>query len=207
MYILAHVGITLGAALAGSGVCNFISSRLENKRSLENFRSQEPTASISPESHLSITSLARTLGSFLDIRFLIIGSMLPDIIDKPLGHAFFANGRIISHTLLFAALLLILGGYFNINYKNKWLLGLGIGTFAHLILDTMWTTPRTLFWPLYGWLFPKYEETDWIAVWVSNLSSPSVFIPELIGGAIILIFIVLVVYQRRTLVFLKKGTL
>ena len=50
----------------------------------------------------------------VDIRLLAIGSLLPDIIDKPVGQVFFrgtfSDGRIFSHTLLFLALV-SLGGY------------------------------------------------------------------------------------------------
>jgi hypothetical protein len=36
-----------------------------------------------------------------DIRLLILGSLLPDLIDKPLGHIILPenNGRIFAHTL------------------------------------------------------------------------------------------------------------
>lgn len=41
----------------------------------------------------------------LDLRLVIIGSMLPDLIDKPLGIYLMgntlSNGRVLSHTLVF----------------------------------------------------------------------------------------------------------
>ncbi|MFP3975182.1 MAG: hypothetical protein ACLFVK_03050, partial [Dehalococcoidia bacterium] len=49
----------------------------------------------------------------IDYRIALIGSMLPDIIDKPLGiYIFtetFSNGRIYAHTLLFFLVLLLIG--------------------------------------------------------------------------------------------------
>lgn len=48
----------------------------------------------------------------VDYRLVLIGSMLPDIIDKPLGIAFPAalgSGRTVAHTFLFLFLLFCAG--------------------------------------------------------------------------------------------------
>ena len=46
------------------------------------------------------------LKTIIDPKYLVIGALLPDLIDKPLGRVIFAstiaNGRIIGHTLLFS---------------------------------------------------------------------------------------------------------
>ncbi len=47
----------------------------------------------------------------IDVRLLMLGSILPDLIDKPLGHLIFPedNGRIFAHSLLFVILLVLIG--------------------------------------------------------------------------------------------------
>ena len=53
------------------------------------------------------------INSIIDKKFLIIGALLPDLIDKPLRMVIFssclANGRIIGHTLLFSVIILLIG--------------------------------------------------------------------------------------------------
>ena len=96
----------------------------------------------------------KSLGQHIDIRILLIGSLLPDIIDKPLGYLIFpetlANGRIFCHTFLFLFLVIAIGLYFHRKVKSNWLLVLSFGTFTHLVFDQIWLAPHTLFWPLYG---------------------------------------------------------
>jgi len=60
------------------------------------------------------------LKTIIDPKYLVIGALLPDIIDKPLGMVIFAStittGRMIGHTLLFSLLLLLVGLYL---YEKK----------------------------------------------------------------------------------------
>ena len=48
----------------------------------------------------------------VDLRFLALGSVLPDLLDKPIGTIFFADtfasGQIFGHSLLFASLLMVI---------------------------------------------------------------------------------------------------
>ncbi|HJJ29437.1 MAG TPA: metal-dependent hydrolase [Methanocorpusculum sp.] len=84
-----------------------------------------------------------------------IGGVIPDIIDKPLGQILLADtlnfGRIYAHTLLFAAVLIILGAVIWYKYRQRILLFcLGIGVLLHQFSDTMWTAPINWFWPFLG---------------------------------------------------------
>ncbi len=51
------------------------------------------------------------LQTIIDPTYLVIGSLLPDLIDKPLGIIIYsstiANGRTIAHTLLFSFTLFL----------------------------------------------------------------------------------------------------
>jgi len=92
-----------------------------------------------------------------------LGSLLPDIIDKPVGQFFFrdtfSNGRIFCHTLLFLILITLAGLCLYRSRGKTWLLGFSFGTFMHLIQDQMWLEPRTFLWPLYGFAFEKIDLT------------------------------------------------
>jgi hypothetical protein len=96
---------------------------------------------------------------FIDPTYLVIGSLLPDLIDKPLGTIIFpsaiANGRTITHTLFFSFTLFLTGLYMYAKIGDIKVLTLASGSIFHLMEDRMWKSPRTLFWPLIGWRFRK----------------------------------------------------
>lgn len=166
-------------------------------------------------SHRGITSWTVSLAKHIDIRLLLIGSILPDIVDKPIGLYFFkdtfSNGQIFGHTLLFFVVITLVGLALYLSLKKIWVLVLAFGTFTHLILDRMWQNPRTLLWPLYGSSFERYEILSF-ARWVQDLfqtvsTSPVLSIPELTGITIIIWFIWLLVRRKKFCVFLKNGQL
>ena len=104
------------------------------------------------------------LRAIIDPRYLAIGALLPDLIDKPIGRIIFAssvaNGRIIGHTLLLCILFFIIGLYLYEKRGSVKVNALAVGSFFHLFEDQMWAQPRTLFWPLFGSNFPK-DHTDY----------------------------------------------
>ena len=129
----------------------------------------------------SMLSYFRDNNGCLDYRMIIIGSMLPDIIDKPLFLLFSESGlftgRSHTHTLLFA-LLLLSGGLL---IRKSWLLDLSLGNLFHLFLDFIWKSPETLFWPLLG-NFEPYQAEGWFSdIWYNLTHSPEIYIPEIIG--------------------------
>jgi len=126
----------------------------------------------------------------IDYRQIVIGSLLPDMIDKPVGMILLPlnNGRIFGHTLLFVLILLI------ISLKYRKFLFLSFASFLHLIEDEIWNEPETLFWPLLGFEFPAKEHSSFYEYIERILSeyTPSlsyVFISEVIGFIIILAFL------------------
>ncbi|MBL4930739.1 metal-dependent hydrolase [Clostridium paridis] len=148
----------------------------------------------------------------LDYRVILIGSILPDIIDKPIGagifRGIFHNSRIFAHTLIFSVSLLLLGGYklYKSN-KNKILL-LGISSSIHLILDSMWLFPSILLWPYLGFKFPIRAEGDWLkSDFIRLITDPSYFIPELIGFCIIGYYFIRVIKRKKIKEFILKGEL
>jgi hypothetical protein len=105
-----------------------------------------------------------------------LGAILPDIVDKPLGHLLLQStldsGRIIAHTLLFLGLVSA-AGLMAWRYRlTPLVLVLAMGVASHLVLDTMWDNPTTLFWPALGpfvpYHYPGYFETSF----VTEVTSP-----------------------------------
>lgn len=175
MLLLAHVGITLGIA---KGV----------KKALK---------------HFGINELAKNI----DYRLVILGSVLPDIIDKPLGGIIFketiGNGRIYSHTLFFLLFLSALAAYLWLKNRRPGLLVVAGGCIVHHILDGMWLYPRTFLWPAYGWAFPKGHPEKWLQLWLNLLNEPRYFLPEVIGGIIILCFVKNLFSRRKFVKFIN----
>lgn len=88
------------------------------------------------------------------------GAVLPDLIDKPLGHIVLAGtvnyGRIYFHglTILF---LVLLAGLLIYRYRGRiGLLAVAAGMASHQILDGMWRQPVEWFWPFLGPL-PRHD--------------------------------------------------
>jgi inner membrane protein len=187
MLLFGHAGITLGAAALAAGAFNRGESDELPRRAW-------------------FAALTRRI----DARLLLIGSMLPDIIDKPVGQYFFAetfrNGRIYAHTLLF---LLLLAGAGYILFKRRrqiWLVTIAAGTLAHLALDEMWQVPGTLFWPAMGFDFPRYELGGYIGNLLKQLlSNPYVYVSEAIGLAILAWFGGWLLSRRKLGVLMRRG--
>ena len=183
MLILGHAGITLGAATLAAGVASY----------------RQPGE-----------SWFAKLSHYIDIRFLLVGSLLPDIIDKPVGQYFFRetfnNGRIFSHTILFLVVVSAIGYYVFKRHRNVWMLSLAAGTLMHLVLDEMWNTPATLFWPFMGVSFPAVELTGWAASILEALfSEPFLYITEAVGLVILVWFAAVIIRKGDVGVFLRYG--
>lgn len=144
--------------------------------------------------HVGLTLAISRLLHHVNLAALALGSMLPDIIDKPLGLIVFGSpnmGRTIAHTLLFLLLFAALSFY----TRDIRLISITWGVLAHLILDGMWNSPEILLWPLLG-PFPERQLIDtlsYIEMLLAGLKNPGILIPELAGFAYLLLF----VYSRR----------
>lgn len=150
--------------------------------------------------------------SSIDYRLVMLGAMLPDLIDKPIGawlfRSTFHNSRIIAHSLVFSITLMILGSCYFYKRKNNNITLLGASSFIHQILDSMWLYPGILYWPAYGWKFPTRPEGNWVESSLSKLlTDPYVYMPEMIGAAIVAYYMGKVIAQGSLKEFLKYGKL
>ena len=124
----------------------------------------------------------------MDLRVLVLGALLPDLIDKPIGSVLFASyfdtGRIYAHTLLFAAVALtavMLATRRGSAARKRWM-ALPIGVLLHLLLD-MPIDAETLWWPVLGLEFPSFAEGAFVDLLAYLMRSPWVILQELLGGA------------------------
>ncbi len=157
--------------------------------------------------HVGITVAAfllisRKFGFAVDYKYIILGSMLSDIIDKSMGFFFFGNnGRIIAHTLFFAVLLTLIA------FRSRNLMLVAGGVWTHIILDRMWTDPQTLLWPFLGSFSRHNISVEW---WVNMLFNDAyTYAGEIAGGIILLYIFVRGKYYKPANIrgFLSKGNL
>ena len=211
MLIFGHIGITLGAAVLLNGALTKSHTFLTGMDELRGQSTLSPEKPSHQNRSSGTSSWLASLADHIDIRLLLIGSLLPDIIDKPIGRFFFAetfsNGRIFCHTLLFLTLLILGGLYLYWRHSKTWLLILSFGTFVHLILDGMWLKPQTLLWPLYGLQFEKGGcLKSWLrGMFYAFLDNPIMGVPEIAGAGIAIWFIWLLVHRGKLYAFIRNG--
>ena len=207
MLLFGHIGITAGVVKA----CDVLASMPKPGRSYEPDSSLKFGTVISRKLrlHYLLNGTKERIGS-IDYRIVLVGSLLPDIIDKPLWLLTAAeipfSGRGYTHSLLLN-LALFIGGLVLSRYRKSWLLLISLSSFMHLIFDQMWNSPAVLLWPLLG-PFPKEETVDWLPnIFQALFSYPDVYIPEIIGLAIVLLFAYRVVMRKSVMSFVRGGAI
>ncbi|MDK2917221.1 MAG: hypothetical protein PWR25_1778 [Euryarchaeota archaeon] len=122
-------------------------------------------------------ALTGRLGDRRLIGFAALGAVLPDLLDKPVGHVLLAeslnSGRLFAHGLLFLMILTVAGIALHRRRESVALLAVAAGVFSHQVLDAMWALPVTWYFPLFG-PYEPYEFTNYfggaILAEVSSLS-------------------------------------
>jgi len=81
-----------------------------------------------------------------DYRLVVVGALLPDLLDGPFG------GARVAHTLLSAVVVLAVVMLNTRSHRRlrRSLLAVPIGLFAHLVADGMWARTETFWWPFFG---------------------------------------------------------
>jgi len=211
MLLFGHIGITAGAVKA----CDILVSMTNPGNNYQPNSSLKSTAFINSERLRSRNLLNGIKGRLdsIDYRLVLLGSLLPDIIDKPvwflvtgLTNDTALGGRDYAHSLLFN-LVLVIGGLVLIRYRKSWLLIISLSSFMHLILDQMWNSPEILLWPLMGSL-PELETAGWLPdLFQALFSYPEVYIPEIIGLVIIFLFACRLAMKRSVTIFVREGAI
>jgi len=133
---------------------------------------------------------------------LIIGSLLPDIIDKILLFLNLGSGRGISHTILFVLISSIV-----LHFITKGRKAISIPFFVGLVIHLILDLPKVpLFYPFIMYDFSMIE--DPFGVWLYTLfHNPVVYLTE-ITGVLIFIFILISnkLYSRKDITdYLKRN--
>jgi len=93
----------------------------------------------------------------MDLRMLLLGALLPDLVDTPIGLLFydrFGGVRLFTHGLILAAAVMVAVVLSTRRGRPRKLwMPLAIGLLFHILLDAMWFDAETLWWPLLGWSF------------------------------------------------------
>ncbi len=195
MLVLGHAGLTLGSGI----LMSWISSRSHANRG--------HLSSEAPRGENSSRSLASFWGS-MDYRLLMVGALLPDLIDKSLSTVLFGDlfvhGRASAHTLVWLAVISVAGLCLYIRKYRAWLLSLAFGTLMHMILDQMWVFPGIFFWPACGWT-PTMRDYSVGGLLDDLFHRPATYIPEIVGAIILAAFVITLVRRHRVLAFVRTG--
>jgi inner membrane protein len=122
----------------------------------------------------------------VDVRFLLVGAILPDLIDLPVGTLIFAHrystGELWFHSLIIPTIYMIGVLLFTRRGRRRraWM-ALGVGWLFHLLLDGMWVNDEVFLWPFFGWEIPPGAAPYWPLAWERALVDPWRWITEVIG--------------------------
>lgn len=127
----------------------------------------------------------------MDLRYLALGAVLPDLIDTPLGIIFWSSVgavRLVSHSIMFAmtVMFVVLIVTRRGPTRKRWML-VATGLLFHLLLDVMWNQPETLWWPFLGSAFTSTGFLTYGAYLANLLTNPVVWLGELVGLAYLVI--------------------
>ncbi len=150
----------------------------------------------------------------VDVRYLSLGAILPDLIDKPVGTIIapdaFGASRLWGHSLLFAATVMVLVLVVTSRGPGRkpWM-ALSVGVFFHLGLDAMWLSRETFLWPFLGLEFTPGIDDYWAGFLGRVLESPLA-----VGGEIVGLLYLMLAWRRsglgdadRRSAFLRTGIL
>lgn len=148
----------------------------------------------------------------LDYRIVMVASLAPDFLDKPLGLWLAPDlvnhgTRTLGHTTALAVLLLAVAwAVLSVSGSSRWLTACASSA-GHLVLDRIWTEPVTAVWPLLGWAFPEASTTfsTWSSSHVRDLSTLYTDPVEVAGAVVLMLLAVRVLRRKGALRFLRSG--
>ncbi|HSQ93756.1 MAG TPA: metal-dependent hydrolase, partial [Methanoregula sp.] len=119
----------------------------------------------------------------------IAGSLLPDLLDKPLMllvPGVFGSTRTIGHSLLLVTVLVLVATI--LWYRNRTILGIAFAAsvLLHQIPDLMWTFPVTWFFPLNGMFSVAAVSGNFLDFLLLELTNPSEWVFALASGILVI---------------------
>ena len=122
----------------------------------------------------------------VDVRFLLVGAILPDLVDLPVGTLILADrystGELWLHSLLVPTIYMsiVLLATRRGRRRRAWM-AVGIGWLLHLLLDGMWTSRDLFLWPFFGVEIPSGETPFWPMAWDRAMSDSWRWAKEAVG--------------------------
>lgn len=121
----------------------------------------------------------------MDLRFLALGAIAPDVIDLPIGifgWSTFESVRLAAHSLTFGAIVMVavLIATRRGPRRKRWML-FAVGILLHLALDAMWRSPETLWWPFLGTAFTSSGFATYGAYLRDLVANPIMWAGEVVG--------------------------
>jgi len=146
----------------------------------------------------------------MEYRLLLVASLLPDIVDKPLTSMLLDRslyeGRGFGHSLAFLLLLGGLGLVYRLWRKDCIPATILFGVIFHDILDVMWLHAGILFWPLYGWTFPSAANEAWHGfITIGRRKILWLDVLDTLGALLLLHFFYKIASKDNLFHFLKTG--
>ena len=167
----------------------------------------------------------RTSSNFVDYRVVMVGAILPDIIDKPLIQLIyglqFHSGHFIAHSFIFSGTLIAIGIFLLIINRTKNVFLLGICCLIHQLFDKLMLLPSILLSTGLGGTSSITRNFEFIHRITSHIYrvapykeavrnyffEPNVLISEIMGFIIVVYFIGKVYINKGFDKFLKYGEL
>jgi hypothetical protein len=123
----------------------------------------------------------------VDVRYLVLGALAPDLIDLPVGTILFADrfstGELWGHSLAVPALYMtIVLLTTRRGRRRRAMMALGVGWLFHLLLDGMWANDEVFLWPFFGGISPGMKPY-WPLAWERAMHDPWRWVLEVVGVA------------------------
>ncbi|MFQ5790367.1 MAG: metal-dependent hydrolase [Acidobacteriota bacterium] len=138
------------------------------------------------------TVTARWANKAADLRWVILLTLLADLVDKPLGLVLFRetlnNGRVYFHSLFLNLLLTLL----LVTFRKPLIYSLAL--WMHQLCDRMWKRPWAALWPLSGSFGFRDLPLD---AWVYSVLSPYNLSSEAVGLLVVIMVAVRFRLYRR----------
>jgi len=124
----------------------------------------------------------------VDYRVVAVASLLPDLIDKPIGRLLFRaryeSGRLYAHTLLLNVALFCVLFFMRGRAKRQFVL-IPLSSLLHLAEDGVWSQPKIFWWPLFGTAFPRDPVPGGPLAFLNPLSNSGAVVQEAVGLAVL----------------------
>lgn len=140
----------------------------------------------------------------VDIRFLLVGAILPDLGGLPIGTLILADrystGELWFHSLIAPTIYMtvVLLTTRRGRRRRAWM-ALGVGWLFHLVLDGMWVSQEVFLWPFFGEI-PPGQAPFWPLAWERALHDPWRWVKEAVGlGYLVWLWIALGMSRRERL--------